>query len=147
MHAVTRQHGPSTTRTGVYMMAMFMVFMSIVCMFHRMCGTMVVVFVPVVPQLGFVEQEEKHQATQQNGKKMVRVGLAFKRLRQQMHKGGCQQSPRSQAQKMLRPHTRAAVHAQTHQHVCNPHAADTRSQSGQNDSEQGHGLECLQKLA
>lgn len=101
MHAVTCQYRPSTTRIGVYM-AMCVVHMAImpimpiVCLLRRMCSTMVV-FVPVVPQLGFVEQEEKNQAAKQHGKKMVRVGLAFKRLRQQMHKSGCQQSPRRQA--------------------------------------------------
>ena len=57
--------------------------------------------VAVVPQLGFVEQEEKHQAGQQQRKQLLRTGLAFERLGQQVHERGGQQSTRRQAQHVL----------------------------------------------
>jgi hypothetical protein len=40
--------------------------------------------VPVVPEFGFVEQKEKHQAHQQGQKQLVRPGLALEGFRQQM---------------------------------------------------------------
>ena len=56
----------------------------------------------VVPQFGLVEQKEKHQTRQQHGKQVVRAGLAFKRLRQQVHEGSGQQRACSQAEHVLR---------------------------------------------
>jgi predicted metal-binding membrane protein len=35
-------------------------------------------FMAVVPQLGFVEQKEKHQPDEQGHKQIMRAGLAFK---------------------------------------------------------------------
>ena len=94
----------------------------------------VAVFVAVVPELGLVEQKEKHQAHQQRGKQVVGIDMAFKRLGQQVHEGGGQQGACRQAEQALRPHTGAApLEPHPHQQRCQPDAADTRSQGGQND--------------
>jgi hypothetical protein len=42
----------------------------------------VVVLVPVVPQLGLVEQEEEHQAEQQHREQQRRLDAAFEGLGQ-----------------------------------------------------------------
>lgn len=56
---------------------------------------------PVMPQLGLVEQKEKHQSGQQRGEQVVCAGLAFKRFRQQVHESGGQQSTSSQTEHVL----------------------------------------------
>ena len=87
----------------------------------------VVVLMPVVPELGLVEQKEKHQAHQQRGKQVVGIDMAFKRLGQQVHEGGGQQGACRQAEQALRPHTGAApLEPHPHQQRCQPDAADTR---------------------
>jgi flagellar biosynthesis/type III secretory pathway M-ring protein FliF/YscJ len=63
---------------------------------------MVVVLMPVVPQLGLVQQEEKHQADEQRHEQIFGPGLALKRFRQQVHEGRGQQSARRQAEHVLR---------------------------------------------
>ena len=83
-----------------------------------------VVFMPVVPQLGFVEQKEKDQPHQQRHEQIMRTGLALECLRQQVHEGGGQQGPRRQAEHVLgvaRQHAKAQQRRQ-------PHAANTGGQ-------------------
>jgi hypothetical protein len=99
----------------------------------------VVVLVPVVPQLGLVQQEEEHQAHQQRGEQLMRPGLALERLGQQVHEGRGQQRTCGQAQQMARAHTvgpRAQPGAQ--KPGGKPHAADPGSQSGRDDCYQSH---------
>ena len=64
-------------------------------------GIGLVVFVAVVPQLGLVEQEKKHQTGQQQCKQLLRAGLALERLGQQVHERGGQQGARRQTQHVL----------------------------------------------
>ena len=59
------------------------------------------VLMAVVPQLGLVEQEEKHQPDQQAGKQRLNTGLAFKSLGQQVHESRRQQSAGGQAEHVL----------------------------------------------
>jgi hypothetical protein len=100
---------------------------------------MVAVLMPVVPQLGFVEQKEKHHAHQQGGKQVVRARLAFKGLGQQVHKSRGQQCARRQAQKVLGADAiMAPTQAHAHQKGCSPHTANPRSQGGDQDCYQSH---------
>ena len=99
----------------------------------------VAVLMPVVPQLGLVEQEEEHHAHEQRGEEVVRVGRALEGLGQQVHEGGGQQRARRQAQQVLRPHAvRGAAQARAHQQGGHPHAADARGQGGQKNCYQCH---------
>jgi hypothetical protein len=80
-----------------------------------------VVLMPVVPELGFVEQKEEDQPNQQGQEQIVRTGLALKGLGQQVHKGRGQQRPSRQTEHVLgvaRQNTKA-------QQGCKPHAADS----------------------
>ena len=72
MYAVTGQHGPATTFSFGMVMVVMNVTMAV--------ATAATMLMPVVPQLGFVEQKEKHQSCQQGSKQIMRAGLAFKRL-------------------------------------------------------------------
>ena len=97
------------------------------------------VLVPVVPQLGLVQQKEKHHPHQQGGEQVVRARLAFKRLGQQVHEGRGQQGPCGQAEQVLRAHAIVApTQAHTHQQCCSPHAANARSQRGDQNCYQCH---------
>ena len=101
--------------------------------------TVVAVLMPVVPQLRLVEQKEKHHAHQQRGKQVVCARLAFKRLGQEVHEGGGQQRAGCQAQQVLGPHAVVApTQAHAHQKGCRPHAANPRSQGGDQDCYQSH---------
>ena len=86
-------------------------------------------FMSVMPQLSFVEQKEKHQASQQCGKQIVGAGLTFKSLRQQVHEGRGQQGARSKAQHMLGIFSQNAKAEYRRQ----PDATDTSSQGTQNN--------------
>ena len=61
----------------------------------------VVVLMAVVPQLGFVEQKEKHQPAQQHGKEVVGTGLALEGFGQQMQKSRGHEGACGQAQHVL----------------------------------------------
>ena len=80
-------------------------------------------FMAVVPQLGLVEQEEKHQPAEQRGEQIIGAGLAFKRLGQQVHEGCGQQRASRQAQHVLGV---ACQHAKAEQRG-QPDAADASS--------------------
>jgi hypothetical protein len=83
------------------------------------------VFVPVVPQLGLVEQEEKHQAHEQSQKQLVRTHATFKSLWQQMQERRGHQSPSGQTQHVLGVATQNTK-AQPSRH---PNTANARHQS------------------
>ena len=51
---------------------------------------MVMVLMAVVPQLGFVEQKEKNQPSQQGATQRFSTRLRLKRLWLQVHEGGGQ---------------------------------------------------------
>jgi hypothetical protein len=93
------------------------------------------VLVPVVPELGLVEQEEEHHAQQECGEQCPRAGGALERFGQQMHEGRGQQGARRQAQEVLRPHAALlrAPQAGAQQPVGHPHAADAGRQCGQDN--------------
>jgi hypothetical protein len=59
------------------------------------------VLVPVVPQLGLVEQKEKHQAQEQSQKELVGAHATFKSLGQQMQERRGHQGPGGQTQHVL----------------------------------------------
>jgi hypothetical protein len=59
------------------------------------------VLMPVVPQLGLVEQKEKHQTQQQGEEQLVGVHFALKGLWQQVQKGRGQQSACRQTEHVL----------------------------------------------
>ena len=145
MHAVTCEYGPAARLVGMGMgMGMGMsgivgrgvpvgmrvalrVLMGVVM--RRRGHHLVVVFMPVVPQLGLVQQEEEHQPHQQGEEQVVRAGLALDRLGQQMQKGGGQQRACRHAQHVLgvtRQHTKA-------QGCGDPHAADAGGQGAEPD--------------
>ena len=139
MHAVAREHRPSARARPVVMvmvvrMAVVMGVI-VVCMDVAVGGGLcVAVLMPVVPQLGLVQQEEKHHTHQQGGKQVVGARLALERLGQQMHEGRGQQGARRQAQQVLGAHAVGApAQAQPHQQCGQPHAANARSQRGQDD--------------
>ena len=97
------------------------------------------VLVAVVPKLGLVEQEEKHQAQQQGQKQGLGVDATLKSLGQQVDKSGGEQGTCRQAEQMLRAKAAAfAANAAAHQGGSNPHAAQTGCQSGQHDCDQSH---------
>ncbi|MNT41137.1 hypothetical protein D3C72_1774900 [compost metagenome] len=153
MHAVAGQHGPAARARAMVVMVRVAVVMSVMGMsmvvsLHGRHGLGVAVFMPVVPQLGLVEQEEEHHAHQQGGKQVVGAGLAFKRLGQQVHKGRGQQGARRQAQQVLGAYAaRPPAQAQTHQQCGQPDAANTGGQSGQDDCYQSHSfLRFIDKL-
>ena len=140
MHAVTREQRPAARAWAVVVVrvavVMPMVMAVVVLMRGRLC---MAVFVPVVPQLGLVQQKEEHHPHQQGGEQVVRARLAFKRLGQQVHEGRGQQGPCGQAEQVLRAHAIVApAQAQTHQQCCSPHAAYARSQRGDQDCYQCH---------
>ena len=142
MHAVTREQRPAArTRPVVVCVAMVMpMVMAVVVMVGVVRGGLcMAVLMPVVPQLGLVQQKEKHHAHQQGGEQVVRARLALKRLGQQVHEGCGQQGPCRQAEQMLRAHAIVApTQAHTHQQCCSPHAAYARSQRGDQDCYQCH---------
>ena len=101
------------------------------------------VFMAVVPKLRLVQQEEKNQADQQRDEQRLGAGLAFERLRQQVHEGCRHQRPGSQAQEMLGIDAAAAVagssrQAQAHEAGGKPDTADSGGQRGDQDENQGH---------
>ncbi len=61
----------------------------------------VTMLMAVVPQLGLVEQKEKHQTHQQGDEQLVGRSPRFKGLGQQMHEGRGQQSACRQTEQML----------------------------------------------
>ena len=139
MHAVTGEHGPAAgfghvavCRVGVMAMGSgvnvaLRVFMGVVV--RRARRGLVVVFMPVMPQLGLVQQEEEHQADQQREKQVVRAGLALERLRQQVQEGGGQQGTGRHAEHVL---GESRQNAET-QGGCDPHAADAGGQGADPD--------------
>ena len=100
--------------------------------------------VSVVPELGLVEQKEKHQAYQQRGKQCLRANAAFKGFRQQVHEGRGQQRARRQAEQVPRPNPiAAAAQARPHQQGGHPHTADARRQGGEHNYYKNHSYKCL----
>ena len=150
VHAVARQQGPAAgLRNMAVMVAMaVMLGMTMAGMVgaidrvvrnqggKRQCRRLwgLVVLMAVVPQLGFVEQKEKNQPRQQDDEQLFSTRLAFKRLWQQVHEGGGQQRACRQTEHVLGV---AGQSAKT-QGCCHPNAANTGSQGGQDDVEQGH---------
>ena len=76
--AVAHQHAPAAAPGLLLVEAMVVV----------VAVALVVMAVPV--QLGLLQQEEEHQAAQQREEQLVRVGVAFKRLRQHVQQGRSQ---------------------------------------------------------
>ncbi len=85
----------------------------------------VAVFMPVVPELGLVEQKEKQQTHQQSQEQLVRPGLALEGFGQEVQKRGRHQGPGGQAEHVLGI---AAQDAKT-QPSRHPDAANARHQS------------------
>jgi hypothetical protein len=106
----------------VVRMGLGMVMVMAVCM---TAVVPVMVLMPVVPKLGFVEQKEKHQAQQERQKQLMRSSFAFESLGQQMQKRRGHQGPGSQTQHVLGV---AAQNAKT-EPSRHPDAADARHQS------------------
>ena len=146
MHAVAREQRPAArTRPVVVRVAMVVpMVMAVAVVMVVMVGVVtgglcMAVLVPVVPQLGLVQQKEKHHPHQQGGEQVVRARLALKRLGQQVHEGRGQQGPCGQAEQVLRAHAIVApTQAHTHQQCRSPHAANARSQRGDQDCYQCH---------
>ena len=93
-----------------------------------------VVLMPVVPQLGFVEQKKENQPDQQGHEQLMRPDLAFKRFGQQMHEGRGQQGTGRQTEHVLRvtrQHTKAQRRRQ-------PDAANASKQGSQHNCYQNH---------
>jgi len=99
MHAVARQDRPAATRCRVVRMGMAVGAVPMVVVGWRLPhsaralvpmhgfgerGHAGVVLMPVVPQLGLVEQKEKDQPAQNRQKQRLRRHTAFKRFGQQM---------------------------------------------------------------
>jgi hypothetical protein len=99
----------------------------------------VVMFVPVVPQLGLVEQKKEDHANQQREEQALRINLTFESLGQQMQKGRAQQGTSGQAEHML---CIACQHAEA-QGRSQPYAANAGSQRSQQDCYQSHSLLCV----
>ena len=119
----------------VVMVVVILVTMPVLGLFAPRCRQRgVVVLMPVVPQLGFVEQKEKHQAAQQHGKQLVRARLALERLGQQVHERGGHQGAGRQAEHVLRV---APQHGKA-QGRSEPHAADAGGNGSDQDGDQGH---------
>ena len=100
-----------------------------------------VVLMPVVPQLRFIQQKEEHQAHQQGCKQAIGTRLAFESLGQEVHEGGGQKCSGSQAQEVLCPDRgaiAAGAHTQAHQERSEPDAADAGAEGGDNNGDQGH---------
>ena len=133
VHAVAGEHRPAAHADASRRVVMVGVVMPL--RVSVVVGSLrIAMLVAVVPQLGLFQNEEKHHAHQQGGKQVLRAGLAFKRLGQQVHKGRRQQGARRQAQKMLWPDAaRPAPQAAAQQPRRQPHTADAGRQSGQND--------------
>jgi hypothetical protein len=105
-------------------------FMGTMAMVVPMTMTMTMtmtVLVPVVPQLGLVEQEEKHQAYEQGQKELMWAHATFKSLRQQMQERRGHQSPGGQTQHVLGVAAQNTK-AQPSRH---PNTANARHQSAQ----------------
>ena len=152
MHAVAQQHRP-TSAVGVVVvprvmrcvgmccvcMHMAMVCIVVVMAVHRIVGLNLVVFMSVVPQLGFVEQKEKHQPHQQDSKQGLGRHASrhrlLERLWQQTHKGCGKQSAGRQAQQMLGKPREQGISQQSSQ----PHTADASDQGTDQDRKQSHG--------
>ena len=107
-------------RMGVIMAMTMLVFMRLAWVRMAMGGPM---FMAVVPQLGLVQQKEKHQPHQQRQEQIVGTSLAFKGLRQQVHERSCHQGPGRQAEHMLGITGKGAKT----QSRCHPNAANTSS--------------------
>ena len=133
VHAVTREHGPTarTARLGRGVVNFVFVLMFI---FTFMAVLVVMVFVPVVPQLGFVQQEKEHQANQQRHEQIFGSRLAFKSFGQQVHERRGHQRTGSQAEHVLRI---ARQNAEAQQ-CCQPHAANACDQRTDQNSYQSH---------
>ena len=131
VHAVAGQHGPTAADRGLLLGAVLMAVLVRAVLVTLMT---VVVFMAVVPQLGLVHQEKKHQTTQQGHEQIGRPNLAFKGLRQQVHEGGGQQGPGGQAQHVLGVAGQGAKNQQSRQ----PHAANAGNQGAGEDGDEQH---------
>jgi hypothetical protein len=89
----------------------------------------VMMLVPVVPKLGFVEQEKENQKRQNRGEQHLRLYVRLERLGQQQHEGGGQQGAGGQTEHVLG----VARKQPKAQQGSEPDAADTGSQRGQNN--------------
>src|SRR5687767_1992382 len=80
-----------------------------------------VMLMAVVPQLGFVQQKEEHDANQQGREQLLGARLALEGLGKQMHEGSGQKRTGCEAQQVLRADaawpiiTGAAEKAEPHQ--------------------------------
>ena len=86
VNAVAGQHRPAARLVVVTVVVVVMLVVRAlplagVAQLRRDGSFCVAMLVAVVPQLGLVEQEKKHQADQQGGEKFFRSNLAFKGLR------------------------------------------------------------------
>lgn len=136
VHAVAGQQRPAPG-AGAMGMAVMVVVRVVVA------GVgVVVVLMPVVPELGLVEEEEKHHAHQQGGKQLLGPGLRLEGLWQQVHEGGGQQRAGRQAQQMLRTDAGAGRvvpgHGAAQKAGRQPDAANAGGQGGDHNCYQIH---------
>ena len=111
--AVSRQQAPPASNMGVvpgmpvvhcmsaWLGVPVMIRMGVVprvLMVDVLFASAVMVFMTVVPQLGFIQKEKEDQARQQHEEKDMRIGTLLEGLRQQVHEGRGQQGAGSQAQ-------------------------------------------------
>jgi hypothetical protein len=100
------------------------------------CVHRVVVFVPVVPELGLVEQKEENQPHQQRQKQVMGTGLALKRFGQQVHEGRGHQGTSGQAEHVLG----VAGQCAKAQGCSHPHGANAGHQGSDDDCYQCHSV-------
>jgi hypothetical protein len=91
-------------------------------------------FVPVMPEFGLVQQEEEDQPEQQYAEQHAGLDPAFEGFRQQVHEGSGQERTRRQAQQMLRIHTAFAIsHTHAQQKGSDPDTSDAGDQGRGDD--------------
>ena len=97
------------------------------------------VLVTVVPQLGLVEQKEKHQAEQQHGKQFGWLDAALEGFGQQMHERSGEQCTGGKTEKMLWiDATSAVADTDAQQQRCQPDTSNSGKQCRGEDGNQDH---------
>ena len=122
MHAVACQDRPTAGCGRTVTPVRMGVIVPMVVMRMAMGGPM---FMAVVPQLGFVQQKEKHQPQQQRQKQIAGRDCTLKSLWQQLHERCGQQGPCGQTQHVLG----VATHHTVAEPCGHPHAANACRQS------------------
>jgi flagellar basal body-associated protein FliL len=108
-------------------MVVIMRIVMMVTMMMAMVSIAMMVFMTVMPQLGFVEQEEKEQTKQQRDKQVVGFNASLEGFGQQVQKGCGEQSACSQTEHVLR----VAAHNAKAEPRRKPHTANASGQGAQ----------------